>query len=73
MKGASRFSRSTADEIRGLLREKVRSDRDSQKRVRRHLRNLGFYISDFASGAGPFTAADFDGLVQTGAIVIAGE
>lgn len=70
MKGSSKFEASTAGEIRILLREKVRSDPAAQKRVRHRLRQLGFFISDFASDRGPFAVADFDELVRRGTISI---
>jgi len=69
--GARReFSSAEADEIRGLLHAKVRSDRDAQKRCRRRLRVLGFYISAFSDRTDGFTAADFDTLIRSGAIVV---
>jgi TDG/mug DNA glycosylase family protein len=56
----------TLDEIRG-------SDRTRQKSLRQRLRNIGFYISDFATDQSGFTASDVDRLVRVGTIEVAGE
>jgi hypothetical protein len=53
-----------------LLREKLRSDPASQKRIRHQLRKLRFFISDFAEDKGPFAPADFDALIARGVISI---
>lgn len=68
MGGRRKFSSEEADEIRGLLAAKSMADADVQKQYRGRLRKLGFYISDFSSGTGGFTAADFDELVNSGAV-----
>lgn len=70
MKGSSAFTSHDADEIRALLGAKTGSDREAQKKCRRRLRDLGFFISDFARGADGFTAADFDELVRSGNVTI---
>ena len=71
--GRSGFSPAEANQIRQLLREKGIADRDRQKALRGQLRRAyGFYISDFASEPGGFTASDFDLLVSRGAIHVTG-
>jgi hypothetical protein len=72
MKRRSRFTESDAAEIRQLLNLKCRAERPNQKRLRDGLRDLGFYISDWHRSASGFTPADFDELVRSGDITIAG-
>jgi len=72
--GRSRFNRAEADAITRLLREKGTADRDRQKALRGQLRRTyNFYISDFTTEAGGFTASDFDALVVRGTIEIVGD
>ena len=73
MQGSDAFTQYQAGQIREFLHRKTRADRDEQKRIRQGLRRLRFYISDFADARAGFTAADFDRLVQRGAISIIGE
>jgi hypothetical protein len=58
MKGKSRFTREEANEIIALIRKKLVSDSNGQKRIRDKIRNLGFYASDFGIGGG-YTEIDF--------------
>ena len=70
MQGKDTFSPAEAAQIRSLLREKARSDSDLQKKLRRQLRDLGFYIRDFDSSYSGFTVHDFETLVANGRIKI---
>lgn len=70
MKGRAEFSTAEMVAIRDLLREKVQSDPQHQKTVRRKLRALGFYISDFVQSG--CTVADFDELLAAGRIRVRG-
>jgi hypothetical protein len=73
MQGRSTFSKSEADEIRQILREKATADRSRQKSLRGTLRSrYHFFISDFTNDAAGFTALDFDQLVRAGAIKVEG-
>ncbi len=71
MKGRNRFTAGEADAIRDLLRRLRRADREEQKRLRNRLRQrLCFYISDFDQSRTGFTEADFDSLIERGAITV---
>ena len=69
--GRHKFTRSEFNNIRELIRELRKSDRNTQKILRNKLRKkMGLYISDFQSGGGGFTEGDLLELVQTGQIQI---
>lgn len=71
MKGKSTFSPAEAVRVRELLRQLRSAERDEQKKLRERLRiDVGFYISDFTRSNAGFTDADFDSLVEQGAIKI---
>ena len=70
--GRLNFTRAEADEIRSLLRELRRAERDRQKTIRAKIRRSGFYITDVSHAAGGFTVSDFDELVRRGTITIEG-
>lgn len=72
MKGRKSFSVEEAAEIKRLLREKVRADRNEQKRIRGRIRKIGFYISDHETDQHGFSEADFDHLVAIGAVTVTG-
>ncbi len=72
MRSRREFSVSEIAEIRDLLHAKARSDRDTQKRYRERLRNLGLFISDFERRTDGFSAADLDDLIASGVITVAG-
>lgn len=52
MKGKNKFTRQEANAIIQLIRQKVRADTDTQKKLRNKIRSLGFYASDFGIGGG---------------------
>ncbi len=58
MKGKSTFTKTEADAIIALIREKLKSDTVKQKSIRNKIRRLGFYASDFGLGGG-YTEHDF--------------
>ncbi|MGF6995502.1 hypothetical protein [Paraburkholderia sp. GAS32] len=71
MKGKSSFSPAEAARVRDLLREVRAAERDAQKKLQDRLRvDVRFYISDFTRSNADFTVADFDSLVEQGAIKI---
>jgi hypothetical protein len=70
-KGKRTFTQDEFDRIRELVRNLRRADRDEQKSIRRKIRAIGFFISDFESGSG-FTEGDLSDLVQTRQIKIVG-
>jgi hypoxanthine-DNA glycosylase len=52
MKGKSIFTRSEADAIITLVRQKLQADKQEQKNRRNKIRKIGFYASDFGLGGG---------------------
>ncbi len=70
MKGRAEFSMQELEQLAVLLREKQTADRTRQKILRAKLRQLEFYITDFASDYAGFTAADLDLLVARGIITV---
>jgi len=70
MKGQSRFSRTTADQIRSLLAQTRAAQRSEQKVLRQEIRELGFFISDFNRPATGFGPDDFEELIRSGRIQV---
>jgi len=70
MEGRSAFTGEELEELRRLLWEKKVADRDRQKVLRRRMRAMEFYISDFTDDQAGFTDADLDLLVKRGAITV---
>lgn len=68
MQGKTQFTSEEFEDIKGLVHELRRADRDGQKTIRGKMRRIGFYITDF-SGPG-FTTGDLDDLVTSGRIKI---
>lgn len=68
--GRLNFTSDEIAEIRRLLVELRRADRDQQKTIRARIRRIGFFISDVSHDAAAFTASDFDALVRRGTITI---
>ena len=58
MKGKSTFSRSEANAIIELIRNKLKAEPTKQKQIRDKIRALGFYASDFGIFGG-YTEYDF--------------
>lgn len=52
MKGKAVFTKHEAEEIIGLIRQKVIAAQPEQKRLRDKIRKIGFYASDFGIGGG---------------------
>jgi hypothetical protein len=69
MGGRMTFSSSEIDELRSLLRELRRADRDRQKSIRARMRRMGFYITDFSHDADGFTASDLNEMIARGITV----
>ncbi len=68
MKGRRTFTRGELTQIKDLIRYKAGVGPDAQKRVRRQIRRLGFYITDFGAISSP---QDVDRLVASGQIIVA--
>jgi hypothetical protein len=72
VKGRSRFTRAESTAIRTALGALRRVEAPAQKPIRRSLRQVGFFISDWPRAITGFTRSDFDDLVRTGRIRIIG-
>lgn len=74
MQSKSIFTRSEANEIISLIKEKLKSDSTKQKGIRAKIRRIGFYASDYGFRDG-YTVADFlsvakiEGVSNTGSSV----
>ena len=66
--GRLSFTADEIAEIRRLLVDLRRADRDRQKAIRAKIRRIGFYITDVSHDAGGFTVTDFDALLRRGVI-----
>ena len=66
--GRLSFTADEIAEIRRLLVDLRRADRDRQKAIRAKIRRIGFYITDVSHDAGGFTATDFDALLRRGVV-----
>lgn len=73
MQGRNRFTSIEANQIRKLLRDKVKAGRTEQKTIRGKIRGLGFFITDFTGSKDGFSVADFETLISNGSIVITEE
>jgi hypothetical protein len=62
--GRLRFTEDEIAEIRRLLVDLRRADRDRQKAIRARIRRIGFYITDVSHDVGGFAATDFDALLR---------
>ena len=62
MKGKKIFNPAEAEQIRRLIRQKLVADSTTQKQLRRQIRDLGFFITDFTTKK-KFTVEDFDRFV----------
>lgn len=59
----STFTIAEAKQIEALIEEKLQSSADKQKGIRKKIRNLGFYASDYDVSRG-YTVADFHRVVN---------
>lgn len=59
MKGKSKFTRAEADIIIALIQKKLESNNNTQKGIRKKIRNLGFYAKDDFGITGGYTVEDF--------------
>jgi hypothetical protein len=68
--GRLSFTPAEVEELRDLIRELRRADRDHQKMIRARMRRIGLYITDVAHDADGFTASDLDDLISRGTIQV---
>ena len=67
MKGTNVFTKSEINELRELIRQRVKADSSKQKRIRDKMRAIGFYGRD-DFGIVDMTESDLDMLLESGRI-----
>lgn len=70
MKGLNTFTNSEILELKKLIAEKEIATPDKQKGIRRKIRKIGFYFSDFSSKKDGYSVADFEEFISLKKIVI---
>ena len=60
MKGKNTFTAKEISDLKQLIRMRVNADRDAQKKIRRIMRSIGFYGSDY--GIVDCQVSDLEGL-----------
>lgn len=72
MKGKNTFTSKEISDLKQLIRMRVNADKDDQKKIRRIMRSIGFYGSDY--GIVDCQVSDLEGLIRSGMIkVISGK
>lgn len=70
MKGKNTFTAMEIYYLKQLIRMRVNADRDDQKKIRRIMRSIGFYGSDY--GIVDCQVSDLEGLIRSGMIKVIG-
>ena len=70
MKGKNTFTAKEISDLNQLIRMRVNADRDAQKKIRRIMRSIGFYGSDY--GIVDCQVSDVEGLIRSGMIKVIG-
>ena len=70
MKGKNTFTAMEIAYLKQLIRMRVNADRDDQKKIRRIMRSIGFYGSDY--GIVDCQVSDLEGLIRSGMIKVIG-
>lgn len=70
MKGKNTFTAKEISDLKQLIRMRVNADKDDQKKIRRIMRSIGFYGSDF--GIFDCQVSDLEGLIRSGVIKVEG-
>ena len=71
MKGKNVFTKQEIEELRELIRHRVKADRNAQKRIRDKMRKIGFYGGD-DFGIIDMTIEKFDKLIADKRIIVKG-
>ena len=64
------FTAKEISDLKQLIRMRVNADRDDQKKIRRIMRSIGFYGSDY--GIVDCQVSDLEGLIRSGMIKVIG-
>ena len=70
MKGKNTFTAKEISDLKQLIWMRVNADKDGQKKIRRIMRSIGFYGSDY--GIVDFQVSDLEGLIRSGVIKVVG-
>lgn len=70
MKGKNTFTAKEISDLKQLIRMRVNADKDDQKNIRRIMRSIGFYGSDY--GIVDCQVSDLEGLIRSGMIKVVG-
>ena len=70
MKGKNAFTAKEISDLKQLIRIRVNADKDDQKKIRRIMRGIGFYGSDY--GIVDCQVSDLGGLIRSGMIKVIG-
>ena len=70
MKGKNTFTAKEISDLKQLIRMRVNADKDDQKKIRRIMRSIGFYGSDY--GIVDCQVSDLEGLIRSGMIEVIG-
>ena len=72
MKGTNVFTKSEINELRELIRQRVKADRSTQKSIRNKMRSIGFYGRDDFDIV-DMTVVKFDKLIADERIIVKDE
>lgn len=70
MKVKSSFTQNQVDTIINLIKEKMEANATKQKAIRRKIRNIGFYFTDFYKRGSKYDTASFENLIKSNKISI---
>ena len=70
MKGKNTFTAKEISDLKQLIRMRVNADKDDQKKIRRIMRSIGFYGSDY--GIHDCQVSDLERLIRAGVIKVIG-
>lgn len=68
MKGKNTFTAKEISDLKQLIRMRVNADKDDQKKIRRIMRSIGFYGSNY--GIVDCQVSDLEGLIRSGVIKV---
>lgn len=64
-KGRDVFTRCEVENLKKLINQKIQASTSEQEAIRKKIRDIGFYFSDF-SGKKGYTLDDFQNLIDSG-------
>lgn len=70
MKGKTSFTKVEAATILNLIKEKMIAHSTQQRKLRKEIRNIGFYFTDFYASGTKYDTTSFENLIKEGTITI---